>query len=131
MCGFDLQGTAFDPGTEGGAVSAGRPPLYPGLEADEREGLTELGRVIRDAWVFGLLPEGETCEGWPLDRLLGLAEQVAREWERHGLVPSALPPELRERHARIHGEAFARAKAAGWEPPLDDEDGELPEYEEL
>ncbi len=111
-------------------MSAGRAPLYPGLEADEREGLTELGRVIRDAWVFGLLPEGETCAGWPLDRLLGLAEQVAREWERHGLVPSALPPELRERHARIHGEAFARAKAAGWEPPLDDEDEAMPDYGE-
>jgi hypothetical protein len=37
-------------------------------------------------------------------------------------LPSRLPSELAERHARIHGEAIQRAKAAGWSAELGDDD---------
>jgi hypothetical protein len=37
------------------------------------------------------------------------------------MLVSGLPPELRERHARIHGPALERARADGWEPPVDED----------
>ena len=37
---------------------------YAGIDQDENGGLTHLGRMVRDAWVFGILPESETCAGW-------------------------------------------------------------------
>jgi hypothetical protein len=40
----------------------------------------------------------------------------------YGLLASRLPPELRERHARIYAAAVVRAREEGWNPELDDED---------
>ena len=37
---------------------------YVGIYHDNSGGMTTAGNIIRDAWVFGLLPEEETCEGW-------------------------------------------------------------------
>ena len=37
---------------------------YVGIDQDKDGGLTNLGRIVRDAWVFGILPETETCSGW-------------------------------------------------------------------
>ena len=37
---------------------------YVGIDQDTSGGMTDTGRIIRDAWVFGLLPESETCAGW-------------------------------------------------------------------
>ena len=37
---------------------------YGGIEQDKKNGLTPLGRIVLDAWVFGILPETETCAGW-------------------------------------------------------------------
>ena len=34
-----------------------RPTAYVGIHADIHGGMTDIGRMIRDAWVLGLLPE--------------------------------------------------------------------------
>lgn len=35
--------------------------VYSGVDQDEDGGLTPLGRIVIDAWVFGILPEREMC----------------------------------------------------------------------
>ena len=35
-----------------------RQQTYAGIDHEEHHGMTMTGRIIRDAWVFGLLPEG-------------------------------------------------------------------------
>jgi hypothetical protein len=94
---------------------------YVGVEHDHH-GMTMIGTIIRDAWVFGLLPETETCMGWSGDRLDALYEQVSRAWEPYGHSVSALPEDLRARHTRIYDAAVRRARAAGWDPELGDDD---------
>ena len=37
---------------------------YVGIDKDINGGMTTTGKIIRDAWIFGILPETETCEGW-------------------------------------------------------------------
>lgn len=96
--------------------------IYVGIDNDDYGGMTPTGTIIRDAWVFGILPEEETCAGWTVARLQDLYAKVSTAWEPYGHLVSHLPPELRERHARIHGAAVARAKASGWSPELGDED---------
>ena len=76
--------------------------------------MTNIGKIIRDAWVFGLIPEDETCEGWDLGRFEALLQKIDAEWDKYGCMVSNLPPELRERHEKIHGEWIEKAKAAGW-----------------
>ena len=39
---------------------------YVGLDNDLFGGMTTIGKTIRDARVFGLIDETETCEGWNL-----------------------------------------------------------------
>jgi len=95
---------------------------YVGIDKDKNGGMTTLGTLIRDAWVFGLLPEQETCEGWTLGQFETLYERVSRAWEPYGHLPSCLPEELRDRHARIYQDAVDRARASGWNPELDQED---------
>jgi hypothetical protein len=97
-------------------------PQYPGLDEDENGGMTHLGQIVKDAWVFGLLPETEQCAGWSRSRMQALYQQVTVEWDRYGNLPSRLPPELAERHARIYGEAMQRARAQGWDPELGEDD---------
>lgn len=53
---------------------------YAGIDQDENGGLTHLGRVVRDAWVFGILPESETCAGWDGSQMQNLYEQVYAAW---------------------------------------------------
>ena len=87
---------------------------YVGIDKDSFGGMTDTGKIIRDAWVFGIIPETETCEGWPFSRLEVLMNQVEAEWDKYGCLFSLLPDELKERHQRIHADAFEKAKAAGW-----------------
>ena len=91
-----------------------RPEKYVGINNDINGGMTTIGKIIRDAWVFELLPETETCEGWNLAGIDSILDKVNAEWDKYGCMVSALPEELRERHERIHGEAIKKAKAAGW-----------------
>jgi len=101
-----------------------KPDRYVGINNDINGGMTTIGKIIRDAWVFGLLDEAETCEGWNLAGIDALLQKVNNEWDKYGCLVSLLPDDLRQRHEKIHGEAMARAKAAGWsgETETDDED---------
>ncbi|HSW53321.1 MAG TPA: hypothetical protein VLG93_08815 [Sulfuricaulis sp.] len=96
---------------------------YPGIHADLYGGMTDLGRIIRDAWVFGLLPETETCAGWSAPQFDKLYEKVHAAWEPYGHLASQLPSELRARHERIYHEAVRRAREQGWSPDMDVEEG--------
>lgn len=98
-----------------------KPTIYAGLDKEPNGGMTRTANIIRDAWVFGILPETETCAGWPLQRLQEVYVKVSEAWHPYGHLPSRLPAELRERHARIYAAAIERARACGWSPDLDDE----------
>mgnify|MGYP006974901275 CR=1 FL=1 len=95
---------------------------YPGIDHDVFGGMTDLGRIIRDAWVLGVLPETETGEGWERPQFDDLYAKVHAAWEPYGHLVGRLPPELRARHQRIYDEAIRKARALGWSPELDDED---------
>lgn len=92
--------------------------IYIGLDQDDYGGMNTTGNIIRDAWVFGILPEGETCAGWSLDRIQELYDQVSAAWQPYGHLASNLPPPLRERHAAIYAAAVKRARELGWSAEL-------------
>ena len=100
-----------------------RPDKYVGIHNDQFGGMTSIGKNIRDAWVFELIPETETCEGWNLAGIDALLQKVNAEWDKYGCLVSRLPEELFERHQRIHGEAVKIAREKGW-------DGEYETYSE-
>lgn len=91
-----------------------KPDKYVGIDNDINGGMTTIGKVIRDAWVFGLIPEDETCENWNISGIDALLHKTNDEWDKYGCMVSRLPPELAERHQRIHGAAFEAARASGW-----------------
>jgi hypothetical protein len=91
-----------------------RPNTYVGINNDVNGGMTTIGKIIRDAWVFDLLPESETCEGWNQGQVDNLLDKVNSAWDKYGCMVSQLPETLRARHQRIHDEAIVKAKAAGW-----------------
>lgn len=91
-----------------------KPQRYVGIDSDINGGMTAIGKIIRDAWVFELLPRSETCAGWNLAGLDALLDKVNREWDKYGCLVSGLPERLASRHREIHGEALERALAAGW-----------------
>jgi hypothetical protein len=93
--------------------------LYCGLDNDHYGGMTPIGTCIRDAWVFGILPETETCENWDLGRLQLIQEQTRAEWDKYGCLPANLPEDLKQRHTEIHSRAIRKAKAQGWDPADD------------
>ena len=100
-----------------------KPNTYVGIDQDINGGMTTIGKIIRDAWVFGLIPESETCKGWNLAGIDALLQRVNTEWDKYGCLVSHLPKELFERHQQIHGEWLERARTAGWsgESETDDE----------
>ena len=89
---------------------------YIGIDKDPTGAMNQTGNIIRDAWVFGIIPETETCEGWNSQGLDGLYGQVSEAWEPYGHAVSRLPPELRERHGRIYRAAVEQARRKGWDP---------------
>jgi hypothetical protein len=99
-----------------------RTKTYAGIDHEEHHGMTMTGRIIRDAWVFGILPEGDGFAGKHAGDLQNLDEAVHKAWEPYGQLPSRLPPELAERHARIHAAAVERAKGMGWDAELGEDD---------
>ena len=98
------------------------PRTYVGILEDEYGGMTPIGRIVRDAWVFGLIPESETCAGWTTDQIQVLYDRVTAAWEQFGHLVSRMPPDLRERHARVYDEAVRVARDHGWDPELGDEE---------
>ena len=97
---------------------------YIGLDKENNGGMTAIGKIIRDAWVFGLIEETEICENWNLADLDALLDKVNVEWDKYDCFVSNLPADLFERHQRIHGAAIVKAKEAGWsgESETDDDD---------
>ena len=100
------------------------PKTYAGLDNDIDGGMTNIGKIILDARVFGILPETETCEGWNMARLEAILQQVNTEWDKYGCMIGNLPDELRARHKQIYDQAIAQAKQRGWDPEdITNEDG--------
>lgn len=95
---------------------------YAGIFNDEAGGMTHLGRVVMDGWVFGIIPESETCMGWDASQMQNLYEKVFAAWEGYGSMPSKLPDELRQRHASIYESAMDRGRKSGWNPELGEDD---------
>ena len=89
---------------------------YVGIDKDPKGAMTPTGNIVRDAWVFGLIPDTETCEGWTMAQVEILYDKVTAAWGPYGHLASRLPPELRERHARIYAAAIERARREGWDP---------------
>ena len=104
-------------------MATAKPDKYIGIDKEVNGGMTTIGKIIRDAWVFGLIPETETCEGWNYAGIDALLDQVNAEWDKYGCLVSHLPPELYERHQKIHGDAMKKARESGWrgEHETDDE----------
>lgn len=92
--------------------------LYVGVNNDTQGGLTHLGRIVRDAWIFGILPETETCAGWDSARMQNLYEQVYAAWEPYAHLPSRLPDNLREKHEKLYAQAIETARNSGWNAEL-------------
>jgi hypothetical protein len=99
-----------------------RPDTYVGINNDVNGGMTTIGKLIRDAWVFGLIEESETCEGWNFAGVDALLDKVNKEWDKYGCLVSNLPSDLFERHKKIHGEAVKLAREAGWSGEVETED---------
>lgn len=95
---------------------------YVGIDQDSNGGLTHLGRIVRDAWIFGILPETQTCTGWDSSRMQILYEKVYAAWQPYAHLPSRLPDDLRERHNRFYAMAIDTARDKGWNPELDEEE---------
>ena len=93
---------------------AKKPDTYIGVDKDINGGMTTIGKLIRDAWVFGVIPETETCAGWNYAGIDALLDKVNVEWDKYGCLASGLPEALFERHQKFHGAAIEKAKAAGW-----------------
>lgn len=96
--------------------------IYAGIDQDPKGAMNPTGNIIRDAWVFGLIPETETCAGWTVQGIDALYDKVTRAWEPYGHLVSNLPPELRERHETIYRQAVERAREQGWDPELGEDD---------
>lgn len=99
-----------------------KPKTYPGIDKDPKGAMTPTGNIIRDAWVFGIIPETETCAGWTVQGVESLYDKVSDAWGPYGHLVSQLPPELSERHRRIYEAAVERAKTEGWDPELGEDD---------
>lgn len=96
--------------------------VYVGIDNDTNGGLTHLGRVVRDAWIFGILPETETCSGWDSGRMQNLYEKVYAAWQPYAHLPSRLPEDLRKRHTEFYNSAISVAREKGWDAELGEDE---------
>ncbi|MCW8842655.1 MAG: hypothetical protein OQK00_04490 [Rhodobacteraceae bacterium] len=91
-----------------------KPKPYVGLDNDINGGMTDTGKIIRDAWAFGLIPEDETCKGWLPHQIETLWARANAEWGTYGFRVGAMPETLRANYMRIQSQAITRARTAGW-----------------
>ncbi len=89
---------------------------YAGIHNEPNGAMSRTGNIIRDAWVFELIPETQTCEGWSMGQIEALYDRVSQAWAPYGHMVSNRSPELRERHGRIYAEAIKHAREQGWDP---------------
>ena len=94
---------------------------YAGLRND-KHGMTQLGRIVLDGWLFGFIPGIEDCAGWDLGRMQALMERIQDQWDSYGNLPSRLPQELRRRHTQLYDAAMTEARSRGWDPELGEDD---------
>lgn len=92
---------------------------YPGIDKDDNGGMTNIGKIIRDGWLFDLIDESETCAGWSVFALDRLLDDVNEQWDKYGCMISNLPEELANKHQRLYQEAVKRARDAGWSGELE------------
>jgi hypothetical protein len=95
---------------------------YVGFDEDVYGGMTYIGGIIKNAWLFGILPEDQKCIGWTHGQIAAINEQVQAEWDKYGCMISNLPEDLKVKHKEINDRAIARAKELGWDPTLDPND---------
>ncbi len=93
-----------------------RKKTYDGIDKDPKGAMNPTGNIVRDAWLFGLIPRTETCGGWSSQRIESLYAQVSDEWDKYGHLASNLPAELAALHREIYDAAIARARELGWDP---------------
>lgn len=98
--------------------------VYCGIDQDAYGGMTPIGAIVKDAWLFDLIPETERCQNWTHSQLQELYNKVQSAWDKYGSMVGQLPEDLKEKHQRIHGEAIKKAKELGWDADADlsDED---------
>ena len=89
---------------------------------NDKHGITQLGRIVLDGWLFGLIPEAEDCTGWSGGRMQDLMERVQNEWDKYANLPSRLPPDLLKRHGELYERAIQTARAKGWDPELGEDE---------
>jgi hypothetical protein len=92
-----------------------KPTRYVGIDQDINGGMTDTGRIIRDAWAFGLIPETETCAGWNAQAIEQLWEKTSAAWSKYNHRVNELPEDIRNRYLRIQQAALERARSAGWD----------------
>lgn len=90
--------------------------------SNDKHGMTQLGRIVLDGWLFGFIPETEDCTGWEMGRMQMLMDKVQDEWDKYGSLPSRLPVDLRQRHVELYEKAMALARDKGWNPELGEDD---------
>ncbi len=95
--------------------------IYCGFSND-KHGMTQLGRIVLDGWLFGFIPETEDCAGWEFGRMQMLMDKVQDEWDKYGNLPSRLPEDLLQRHVALYEKAMTLARTKGWNPELGDDD---------
>ena len=69
-----------------------RTKTYAGIDHEEHNGMTMTGRIIRDAWVFGLLPEGEGFAGNTRAICKTCLKRCTPRGIRMASCPAAYPP---------------------------------------
>lgn len=92
---------------------------YVGLDQDQYGGMTDIGRIIKDARAFGLIDEHETCAGWTAHHIERLWEKVQGRWGEYGFSVNRLPDGLKARYMALQEAAIAEARERGWNPDHD------------
>ena len=64
---------------------------YDGIDKDPKGAMNPTGNIIRDAWVFGIIPETETCAGWTVQAVDSPYDKISAAWEPCGHLASRLP----------------------------------------
>ncbi len=90
-----------------------------GIFEDKYGGLTTLGNIIRDAWVFEILPGNQICQGWSIGAFENLQDKLEAEIAKYGVSVRSWPEENQQRHFRILEDAIKRARESGWDPDGD------------
>ncbi len=93
---------------------------YMGIDKDPHGAINPTGNIIREARVFGIIPESGTCTGWTVQGIDALYDKVTVAREPCGHRVSSLPQGLRERHHRTYTAAVEQARSLGRDPELGD-----------